>query len=176
MLNWIKLALGAGGASEKDQRGAQILEPLKQDLERLGKRDASLPAKALEFVLEGTGGDIPGLIRKGRAPHQTWSSGDHDQAARLVRWRLYDHWDELPAQFWIRFGSWSAPYKRWYSATDSGPAGVLGFDPVLRYKTGGPWTGCNSPAQACGANLVLTNARANRAGRLSLSESTQAQE
>jgi hypothetical protein len=69
---------------------------------------------------------------------------------------------------------WSPAHKRWYSATDSRPAGMLGFDPLQRYRAAGPWAGCNSPAQACGARLTLTHARANRAGRLSLSESTTA--
>jgi hypothetical protein len=70
---------------------------------------------------------------------------------------------------------WSTRHKRWYSATESRPAGVLGFDPVKQYKAGGPWSGCNSPAAACGASVTLTSARMNRAGRLSLSESTRAQ-
>jgi hypothetical protein len=69
---------------------------------------------------------------------------------------------------------WSPARRRWYSATDSRPAGMLGFDPVKRYRAGGPWVGCSSPAEACGASVTLTNARANRLGRLSLSQSTTA--
>jgi hypothetical protein len=105
MLNWIKQALGGAGAASNGKYGPHILEPLRRDLGRLGESDASLPAKALEFVLEGSGGDIPGLIRKSANAHRTWSHLDQDQQQRQVRWRLYDHWDELPGELWIRFGS-----------------------------------------------------------------------
>jgi HEAT repeat protein len=105
MLNWIKQALGSGGTLQGHRYGAGIMDPLTRDLERLAKRDASLPGKALTFVVEGAGGDIPGLIRKATPPQSMWTGQDQDAEARQVRWRLYDHWDELPADFWVRFGS-----------------------------------------------------------------------
>jgi hypothetical protein len=70
---------------------------------------------------------------------------------------------------------WSPEQSRWYSATDSRPAGLLGFDPVMRYRASGPWSGCQSPAAACGAYVTLSRARVNQAGRISTSEATRAQ-
>jgi hypothetical protein len=104
MLDWIKLALGA---TARGSPGSEILDPLKKDLERLSKLNASFPAKALAFVLEGAGGDIPSLIRnhKGGQAYYVWTALDKDAEARQNRWQLYDHWDELPADFWVRFAS-----------------------------------------------------------------------
>lgn len=70
---------------------------------------------------------------------------------------------------------WSPALKRWYSVTEARPIGLLDFDPVMRYRASGPWTGCESPAVACGAQVLLSHARVNRSGRISLAADTRAQ-
>ena len=70
---------------------------------------------------------------------------------------------------------WSPGRKRWYSATEARPVGLPDFDPVKRYRASGPWAGCESPAVACGAQVLLSHARVNRSGRISLAADTRAQ-
>ena len=65
MLDWIKQALGSfSEIQNKNGYGQEILEPLAQDLARLKRRGDDMPAKALTFVVDGIGGDVPGLIRQ----------------------------------------------------------------------------------------------------------------
>jgi hypothetical protein len=69
---------------------------------------------------------------------------------------------------------WSPSQKRWLSATEARPTGLMGFDPTTRYRASGPWAGLESPAAACGAFVRLGAARVGPFGRLSLSEKTRA--
>ena len=63
MLVWIKKALGSlGDIQNKNGYGQEILEPLAQDLARLKRRGENLPAKALAFVVDGIGGDVPATL------------------------------------------------------------------------------------------------------------------
>jgi hypothetical protein len=106
MLDWIKQAFGSFGDLQiKNRLGPGILEPLAQDLGRLKKHGEGFPAKALAYVVDDVGGDIPALIRQSHVGRVSYSDHDHDRVARQTRWSLYNAWDAAPPDFWIRFGS-----------------------------------------------------------------------
>ena len=129
MLDWIKQALGSfGEIQNKNGYGQEILEPLAQDLARLKRRGDDMPARALAFVVDGISGDVPGLIRQAQPGHLIFSSHDQDGEARRVRWLLYDHWDAVRPDFWVRFGS--------ILAADSP---VLGHNQALKIAQQHPW-------------------------------------
>jgi len=129
MLDWIKQELGSfGEIQNKNGYGQEILEPLAQDLARLKRRGDDMPARALAFVVDGISGDVPGLIRQAQPGHLIFSSHDQDGEARRVRWLLYDHWDAVRPDFWVRFGS--------ILAADSP---VLGHNQALKIAQQHPW-------------------------------------
>ncbi len=84
-----------------------------------------------------------------------------------VPWRTASGYAGLSTLFWApgedRFVSWS----------DSRPVTVA-FEPRARYTSVAPWVGLESPAQATGARLSLSDAKLAGAGRLSGVESTRA--
>lgn len=69
---------------------------------------------------------------------------------------------------------WSPTEKCFFSCTDSRPAQQRQFDPALRYRSPGPWTGLGAPSEATGNMLTLSHAQSNQAGRLSASATTHA--
>jgi hypothetical protein len=69
---------------------------------------------------------------------------------------------------------WDDSRRGWSTWSDSRPENQAGFDPVQRFFSDGPWTGCNSPLEASGSKLRLTGAWRNAQGRLSGRASTRA--
>jgi len=69
---------------------------------------------------------------------------------------------------------WSAAQGRWFSLSESRPDGTIGFNPTSRYRSAGPWPGCDSPTAISGRHVRLGSALLNRLGRLSASARTRA--
>jgi hypothetical protein len=69
---------------------------------------------------------------------------------------------------------WDESRRGWSTWSESRPVNQAGFDPVQRFFSDGPWTGCASPRGASGSELRLTGAWRNAQGRLSGRSSTQA--
>lgn len=69
---------------------------------------------------------------------------------------------------------WSPAQRSFLSCTEARPELQSGFNPLLRYRNPGPWSGLLSPAHASGRRLSLGGAQVNGEGRLSVAESVQA--
>lgn len=69
---------------------------------------------------------------------------------------------------------WSPAQQGFLSCTEARPELQRGFNPLLRYRHPGPWSGLLSPAHASGRRLSLMGAQVNGDGRLSVAESVQA--
>lgn len=69
---------------------------------------------------------------------------------------------------------WSPQDRAFTTCTDARPASLRGFDPIVRYRQPGPWTGLGSPQQATGRHVTLTAARRDEHGRVAASEGTHA--
>lgn len=82
-------------------------------------------------------------------------------------WRSASGYVGLTALFWC------LEDKTFLTCTDARPE-AQHFDPIARYRAGGPWSGLGSPAHATGRLVQLTDAQINGAGRLSTAERTHA--
>jgi len=69
---------------------------------------------------------------------------------------------------------WDSSARNWATWTDTRPLTIGGFDPVLRYRSDGPWEGLASPAEASRSCLRLVGAWRNREGRVSGRPATRA--
>lgn len=69
---------------------------------------------------------------------------------------------------------WSVTDQRFYSCTDARPIQQRQFDPALRYRSPGPWTGLAAPAEATGRFLTLSQVQTNQLGRISASATIHA--
>ena len=103
MLRWIKRAIASGNTA----RTGGIRELLSRDVSGLQGAASDLKKKAVAYVLEDVGGDVPSLIRQALQQQRSYPVGADRWARELrpVRWELYDRWDELDAGFWTRFGA-----------------------------------------------------------------------
>jgi hypothetical protein len=68
---------------------------------------------------------------------------------------------------------WCISHQTYVSYSDARTL-QRGFDPLLRYRMAGPWTGLGTPEQATGRRIILTNAQVSEAGRLSAAASIRA--
>jgi hypothetical protein len=125
-------------------------------------------AFALASAIRDSSTVVPGLWGEARSEYENVSRLELIGVA-AEPWRTESGYSGLTLFLW------SPGLKRWYSATEARPVGLLDFDPVNRYRASGPWAGCESPAVACGAQVILSNARVNRSGRISLASDTRAQ-
>jgi len=69
---------------------------------------------------------------------------------------------------------WCPAEQAFFSCTDARPEIQRGFNPIVRYKASGPWSGLGAPEQATGRCVLLTAAQVNSLGRVSASESISA--
>lgn len=69
---------------------------------------------------------------------------------------------------------WSPAEQAFVSCSDARPQAQRGFNPIARYKAAGPWSGLGAPAQTTGSRVVLQDAQANDAGRMSAADRTSA--
>ena len=69
---------------------------------------------------------------------------------------------------------WSPADQAFMSCTEARPETMRGFDPLVRYRAAGPWSGLAAPQQATGRRLRLGGAQLSHQGRLSGAESTTA--
>lgn len=62
---------------------------------------------------------------------------------------------------------WSPAEQAFMSCTDARPRAQPAFNPIGRYRAGGPWAGLRSPAQSTGRRVMLQGAQSNDGRRLS---------
>lgn len=114
-------------------------------------------------------------LEAGDAPHLMGSARSRYEAVRKleliglgsVPWRTASGYAGLTTLFW------SVTDRRFVSWSDSRPQTVE-FNPRARYTAVAPWAGLDSPAQATGARIKLSDARLASTGRLSGVETTRA--
>jgi hypothetical protein len=84
------------------------------------------------------------------------------------RWRSKGGYHGVTVYFWdeSRCG--------WSTWSEARPLNQPGFDPVQRFFSDGPWTGCAAPLEASRSELRLTGAWRNAQGRLSGRSSSRA--
>ena len=68
---------------------------------------------------------------------------------------------------------WEPAVKRWTGWTDARPVGAPGFDPVLRFDEGAPWSGAASPRQMAKTTWRVSGAFRNGVGRITARENTR---
>lgn len=69
---------------------------------------------------------------------------------------------------------WSPLDRAFTTCTDARPSTMRGFDPIVRYRQPGPWTGLGAPQRATGRRVTLTGARRDEQGRVAANERTHA--
>lgn len=84
------------------------------------------------------------------------------------RWRSKGGYHGVTVYFWDESA------KDWATWSDSRPVDQPGFDPAGRFRSDGPWAGCNSPQDASRSVLRLTGAYRNPQARLSGRPATRA--
>ena len=68
---------------------------------------------------------------------------------------------------------WEPAVKRWTGWTDARPVGTPGFDPVLRFDEGAPWSGAASPRQMAKLSWRVSGAFRNGVGRITARDNTR---
>jgi hypothetical protein len=68
---------------------------------------------------------------------------------------------------------WEPAVKRWTGWTDARPVGAPGFDPVIRFDEGAPWSGAASPRQMAKLSWRVSGAFRNGVGRITARENTR---
>jgi hypothetical protein len=68
---------------------------------------------------------------------------------------------------------WEPAVKRWTGWTDARPVGAPGFDPVLRFDEGAPWSGAASPRQMAKMTWRVSGAFRNGVGRITARDNTR---
>lgn len=84
------------------------------------------------------------------------------------------HWRSKGGYHGVTVYFWDESAKDWATWTDSRPVDQAGFDPISRFRSDGPWAGCNSPQEASRSVLRLTGAYRNPQGRISGRPATRA--
>src|SRR5262245_28809425 len=105
MLNWFKGLLGSSRQVENPHRlPAELIDLMATSVSHLRTTDKTLPDKAPRYVIDGTDGDVlarmASVLPRWYSPHS-----DVEVALRAARRGIYDHWDRLPSEVLIRFGS-----------------------------------------------------------------------
>jgi hypothetical protein len=105
MLGWLRKKLGDRGPNNGDAYPAETIELFAQELAPLDKAGADIPERALRYVIDGSDGDVLAAIAATVKASHGWMGSSTEESGRALRWQLYDRWDLLPADLWIRHGS-----------------------------------------------------------------------
>lgn len=127
-------------------------------------------AYALVTALESSAarGEAPAHL-VGRARSRYESTGAIDLIGLgAMPWRAASGYVGLTMLFW------SVTDRAFMSCTDARPELLRGFNPVVRYKSPGPWNGLSSPKEATGQLVRLRDAQTSATGRISMAEGTSA--
>lgn len=172
----LSLAAAAGGAELHRLRLTLTRLAHHVDLQ-IGRSAATSSAKLLDELAHAYGlatairhaaGPVPALWGKARS--------DYEELGRLELIGVAaEPWSGESGYVGLTTWFWSVAHQRLYSVTQSRIPGIGGFRPTDVYRGSGPWSGCDSPAKACGSLVRLSRAKVNRNGRVSLSEETQAE-
>ena len=124
MLDWIKSVLESARPLENPHKlSDELLAAIGDGLSLVNDKSNTFREKALRYVVDDSGADVPALIAGAHGPGYSWSSNDHDAVHRQARWKVYDHWDQLPADLLLRLGTVlaaSSPALRYQCRLDIG--------------------------------------------------------